>query len=148
MPTSRFCKLTGVPERSYRRWQAKARADRPPKGPWPQPARDAARPLATKHALAHPAWGHRKIWAMTRHDGHRVSQATVLRLLRDDGLILPSEYQKQRRELGPPVMAQELRERLGAHDASKQRPPHVCMGEGGGGLWSLRCKSKGGGICG
>ncbi|HAM13950.1 MAG TPA: transposase, partial [Microbacterium sp.] len=99
MPTSRFCKLTGVPERSYRRWQAKARADRPPKGPWPQPARDAARPLATKHALAHPAWGHRKIWAMTRHDGHRVSQATVLRLLRDDGLILPSEYQKQRREL-------------------------------------------------
>ncbi len=88
MPTSRFCKLTGVPERSYRRWQAKARADRPPKGPWPQPARDAARPLATKHALAHPAWGHRKIWAMTRHDGHRVSQATVLRLLRDDGLIL------------------------------------------------------------
>ncbi|MEY9260074.1 hypothetical protein ABH903_003112 [Brevibacterium epidermidis] len=33
------------------------------------------------------------------HEGHRVSQATVLRLLRDDGLILPSEYQKQRREL-------------------------------------------------
>ncbi|WP_297103886.1 hypothetical protein [Tessaracoccus sp.] len=28
-----------------------------------------------------------------------MSQATVLRLLRDDGLILPSEYQKQRREL-------------------------------------------------
>lgn len=43
-----------------------------------------------KHALAKPAWGHRKIWAMTRHDGHKVSQATVLRLLRDDGLILPS----------------------------------------------------------
>ena len=36
---------------------------------------------------------------MTHHDGHKVSQATVLRLLRDDGLILPSEYQKQRREL-------------------------------------------------
>lgn len=99
MPTARFCKLTGVPERSYRRWQAKAKQDRPPKGPWPQPARDAARGLAVKHALAHPAWGHRKIWAMTRHDGHRVSQATVLRLLRVDGLILPSEYQKQRREL-------------------------------------------------
>nr|WP_246171931.1 hypothetical protein [Microbacterium oryzae] len=36
---------------------------------------------------------------MTRHDGHRVSQATVLRLLRDDGLILPSEYQ----EAAPPA---------------------------------------------
>lgn len=68
-------------------------------GLWPQPARDAARDLVTKHALATPAWGHRKIWALTRHDGHRVSQATVLRLLRDDGLILPSGYQKQRREL-------------------------------------------------
>jgi transposase InsO family protein len=36
---------------------------------------------------------------MTRHDSHTALQATVLRLLRDDGLILPSEYQKQRREL-------------------------------------------------
>ncbi|MDO5678584.1 MAG: hypothetical protein Q4G35_13900, partial [Propionibacteriaceae bacterium] len=36
---------------------------------------------------------------MTRHDGHKVSQATVLRLLRDEGLLLASEYQKQRREL-------------------------------------------------
>lgn len=36
---------------------------------------------------------------MTRHDGHRVSQATVLRLLRDEGLILPAHYQKERRAL-------------------------------------------------
>ena len=79
MPTARFCTLIGVPERTYRRWQAKAKRDRPPKGPWPQPARDAARELATGHALDHPAWGHRKVWAMIRHDGHRVSQATVLR---------------------------------------------------------------------
>ena len=99
MPTSRWCERFGVPERTWRRWQANARQDRPPKGPWPQPARDAARPLVTKHALAKPEWGHRKIWAMTRHDGHKVSQATVLRILRDDGLILPSEYQKQRRDL-------------------------------------------------
>ena len=99
MPTARFCKLIGVPERTYRRWQAKAKTAQPAKGPWPQPARDAARELATTHALNHPAWGHRKVWAMVRHDGHRVSQATVLRLLRDDGLILPSQYQKQRRQL-------------------------------------------------
>lgn len=36
---------------------------------------------------------------MTRHDGHRVSQATVLRLLRDEGLILPAGYQRERRKL-------------------------------------------------
>jgi hypothetical protein len=53
-------------------------------GPLAAAAREAARPLAIKHALAHPAWGHRKIWAMVRHDAHVVSEATVLRLLRDD----------------------------------------------------------------
>lgn len=99
MSTSRFCKMVDMPERTWRRWQAHAKADRPPKGPWPQPGRAAARDVVTKHALAHPAWGHRRIWAMVRHDGHRVSQATVLRILRDEGLILPAEYQKQRRQL-------------------------------------------------
>ena len=36
---------------------------------------------------------------MVRHDGHRVSQATVSRLLRDDGLILEADYQRERRRL-------------------------------------------------
>ncbi|MFC6148867.1 MULTISPECIES: hypothetical protein [Mumia] len=34
---------------------------------------------------------------MVRHDGHVVSMATVLRLLRDEGLILPAVYQRGRR---------------------------------------------------
>ena len=55
--------------------------------------------LAVKHAVAHPAWGHRKVWAMVRHDGHVVSEATVLRLLRDQSLILPAHYQRERRQL-------------------------------------------------
>ena len=99
MSTARFVRLIDMPERTWRRWQAKARRGRGPKGPWPQPARDAARDLVVGHALARPAWGHRKIWALARHDGHMVSQATVLRLLRDEGLLLASEYQKQRREM-------------------------------------------------
>jgi len=100
MSTARFCELFDMPERTWRRWQAKARSTgEHGKGPWPRPAREAARPLAVKHALAHPAWGHRKVWAMTRHDGHVVSQATVLRLLRDEALILPAAYQKERRDL-------------------------------------------------
>jgi putative transposase len=55
--------------------------------------------LAVKHATAHPAWGHRKVWATTRHDGHRVSHATVLQLLRDEGPILPARYLRERRNL-------------------------------------------------
>lgn len=99
MSTARFCRLIDMPERTWRRWQAKAKAGSRPKGPWPQPARRAAADLARRHALEHPAWGHRKVWAMVRHDGHVVSEASVLRLLRDDGLILAASYQRERRQL-------------------------------------------------
>ena len=99
MSTTRFCQLIDMPERTWRRWQAKTRAGAQAKGPWPQPVRAAALALTRKHALAHPVWGHRKVWAMVRHDGHVVSEATVLRLLRDEGLILPAQYQRERRQL-------------------------------------------------
>lgn len=99
MPTARFCTVIGVPERTWRRHQARARAGAPVKGPWPRPARQRVRDAARRHALAHPAWGHRKVWAMCRHDGLRVSQASVLRLLRDEGLLLEATYQRERRQL-------------------------------------------------
>lgn len=98
MPTTRFCKRLGVPERTWRRWQARAGRDLQPKGPWPRPVRQTVRACARKHALAHPAWGHRKIWAMCRYDGHQASPATVLRLLRDEGLLLEANYQRERRQ--------------------------------------------------
>ena len=77
MSASRFCYLIDVPERTWSRWQAKAHAGSSAKGPWPCPLRTAAMELTLKHALGHPAWGHGKIWAMVRHDGHVVSEATV-----------------------------------------------------------------------
>ena len=36
------------------------------------------------------------VWATARHDGHRLSRASVLRLLRDEGLILPAASQGER----------------------------------------------------
>lgn len=99
MPTARFCSLIGVPERTWRRWQAKARAEQPVKGPWPQPVRDAAKPTIVKHASDHTAWGHRKIWAMTRRDGVPVSPSTVMRALRDENLLQAADYQRERRKL-------------------------------------------------
>lgn len=99
MPTSRWCQKFGVPERTWRRWQAKARCEQPPRGPWPQPVSTPIRQVVLDHALAHPAWGHRKVWAMVRHDGLLVSQSTVLRILREEGLILHAAYQAERRRL-------------------------------------------------
>ncbi|WP_420174913.1 IS3 family transposase [Luteococcus sp. OSA5] len=86
--TSRFCELLDIPERTWRRWQARARAGQPTKGPRPAPARDQHRAAVVAMASKHPAWGHRKIWAMVRHDGHLVSPSTVLRIMADEGLLL------------------------------------------------------------
>ncbi|MGW1738828.1 hypothetical protein ACWCPQ_08445 [Nocardia sp. NPDC001965] len=97
MPTARFCQVIGMPERTWRRRQARVRSGAPVKGPRPRPAREAVCGAAGRHALAHPAWGHRTVWAMCRRDGHQVSQATVLRPLRDEGLLLPAAYKRERR---------------------------------------------------
>jgi hypothetical protein len=91
--------MLGVPERGWRRRQGRARAGSQVLGPWPRPARQRVRDSALRHAAEHPAWGHRKVWAMCRYDGHRVSQASVLRLMRDEGLLVEANYQRERRQL-------------------------------------------------
>ncbi len=99
MSTTRFCQLFDMPERTWRRWQARARDGQPPKGPWPAPVAETVEPYVVKHAEAHTGWGHRKVWAMTRHDGHLVSQATVLRIMRERNLLQPIDYQRERRQV-------------------------------------------------
>jgi hypothetical protein len=73
MQTSRFTALIGVPERSWRRWQSRARAGDPPKGPWPAPVVEVIEPVAAKYATDWPAWGHRKVHALMTADGHQAS---------------------------------------------------------------------------
>jgi transposase InsO family protein len=99
MPVSRFCQLTGIPRRTYHRWQARVRAGSPPKGPWPAPVVDAVEPLVAKYAADWPAWGHRKIYGLMRADGLRLSMSSVERAMRRRGLLQPIDYQGERREL-------------------------------------------------
>jgi putative transposase len=94
---SRFAALAGIPERTYWRRLARLRAGDPGKGPWPAPRVDAVEALAAKYAAEWPAWGHRKIAAMMRADGHQVSTSTVQRALRRRGLLLPRGYRADRR---------------------------------------------------
>jgi transposase InsO family protein len=98
MPTSRYCRLIGVPERSYRRWQQRERQGRPVKGPWPSPARDQVEPAAIAYADRFPAWGHRKLAMLMRVDGHHAPDSTVLRALRRTGRVLPVDYLAERRQ--------------------------------------------------
>ncbi|MGH3341659.1 MAG: transposase [Carbonactinosporaceae bacterium] len=103
MPVSRFSALVGIPRRTYTRWLTRARAAAvtplPPKGPWPAPVVEAVEPLVEKYAQAWPAWGHRKIAALMRVDGHEVSNSTVERAMRRRNLLQPIAYQRERREL-------------------------------------------------
>jgi putative transposase len=94
---SRFAALAGIPERTYWRRLARHRAGDPVKGPWPSPKVDQVEAVAAKYAADWPAWGHRKIAAMMRVDGHQVSTSTVERALRRRGLLLPSVFRADRR---------------------------------------------------
>ena len=58
---------------------------------------DQVEAVAAKYAADWPAWGHRKIAAMMRVDGHQVSTSTVERALRRRGLLLPSGFRADRR---------------------------------------------------
>jgi putative transposase len=97
LPVSRFARLTGIPERAYRRRLARRRDGDPPNGPWPSPKVDQFEPIAAKYAEEWPAWGHRKIAAMMRADGYKVSTSTVQRALRRRGLLLPRGYRADRK---------------------------------------------------
>src|SRR4051794_1295561 len=97
MPVSRFSRLTGIPERTYRRRLARLRAGATTKGPWPAPKVDAVEAVAAKYAADWPAWGHRKIAALMRADGHAVSTSTVERALRRRNLLLPQGFRADRK---------------------------------------------------
>ena len=97
MPTARFTRLIGVPERSYRRWQQRERQGRPVKGPWPTPSADRVEPTAIAYADAYPQWGSKTIAMLMRADGHYGPDATVYRALKRNGRVLERNYQAERR---------------------------------------------------
>jgi transposase InsO family protein len=99
LSVSRFAELIGVPRRTYHYRLARHRAG-DPLGVWPAPVLERIEPTVAKYAEAWPAWGHRKVWALARADGHDVgSQASVARAMRRRGLLQPVNYQAERRQL-------------------------------------------------
>ena len=99
LSVARFCALAGIPRPTWYRQRERAFGGRQAKGPWPRPVRDRVEAVVHAYALRYPAWGHRKIWALTVADGHQVSMRTVHRILDERGLVHPRRYQAERREL-------------------------------------------------
>jgi len=96
----RFCELAGIPQSTWYRRRARAlSAEQSAKGPWPAPKRRELEAVVHFLALRYPAWGHRKIWALAVARGHEVSMSTVYRIMFERGLVHPTRYQGERREL-------------------------------------------------
>lgn len=99
LSVARFCAVARIPRPTWYRQRERALGARAAKGPWPRPARQRVEAVVHAYALKYPAWGHRKIWALTVADGRRVSMRTVHRILDERGLIHSRRYQAERREL-------------------------------------------------
>ena len=98
LSVARFCALAGIARPTWYRQRRRA-PGAPAKGPWPRPVSDRVAAVVHAYALRYPAWGHRKIWALTVADGHEVSMRTVHRILEERGLLNARRYQAERREL-------------------------------------------------
>jgi transposase InsO family protein len=98
VPVARFLLRLGIPRSTWYHWRAAHLHGRPIRH-WPAPVVDAIEQAAAEQAHRWSAWGHRKIWAMLRADGVRVSRSSVLRALARRDLLLPVRYQAERRQL-------------------------------------------------
>ncbi len=98
IPVRRFVVRLGIPVSTWYHWRAASLRGRPVRR-WPAPVVDAIEEQAAEQAHRWSAWGHRKIWAMLRADGVRVSRSSVLRALARRQLLLPVRYQAERRQL-------------------------------------------------
>jgi putative transposase len=98
LSTAGFCRLLGIPQRTYRRWQQRERAGRPTKGPWPTPAADRIEAIAVEYADRYPQWGTRTIATLLRIDGFDAPDSTTYRALKRAGRVLEVTYQADRRQ--------------------------------------------------
>ena len=107
-PTRQVLRELGIPKSTYYRWRAGTRSPgRPARGPtWNRLTEDERRRVLAV-AQASPAWSSRQVAAwITDYDDFSVSESTVFRILKGEGLV-------RRLELPQPA-AREYRHKTGA----------------------------------
>lgn len=132
--TARFCQLFDMPEWAWHRWQVKGAHWGTWQGSLATTGSAGCQGVSPEAcAGSSGVGGHRKIWAIVRHDGHVFSEASVLRILREEGLILLVEY--QRRGVGSLSNARSRslpspaeRTRSGDWTSARSRPPSAGPG--------------------
>jgi transposase InsO family protein len=121
-----FCQRLGIPRANWYRWKLAASSV---KGPWPTPAQDAVEADAKALAATWEAWGHRKLAELKRVgigdvEPGAVSDSTMYRALRRNGLCLPVGYTGEVRQLATArretfIVAPTRRNRLWQADFSE-----------------------------
>jgi putative transposase len=96
MATARLLRRLGIPSSTWYYRRSCELAGRPARR-WPTPVLDAIEEPAAELCERYSAWGHRKIWAMLRADGVKVSASSVARAMKRRDLLLPIRYQRERR---------------------------------------------------
>ncbi len=96
-----FCAQLGIPRPTWYRWKT---AGSSVKGPWPTPAQDAVEADAKALAATWDAWGHRKLAELKRVgiddvEPGPVTDSTMYRTLKRNGLCLPTGYTGEVRQL-------------------------------------------------
>jgi hypothetical protein len=96
-----FCRQLGIPRATWYRWRA---ATSTTKGPWPTPAQDSVEADAKTLAGDWGGWGHRKLAELKRVgigdiEADAVSDSTMMRVLRRNGLLLAATYTSEVRQL-------------------------------------------------
>ncbi len=93
LPTRQVLRDLGVPKSSYYRWRARSRSPNRPRMsigrrvPWNRLTGDEERTVL-RVARASPEWSSRQIAAwITDHQDFSVSEATVFRILKREGLV-------------------------------------------------------------
>ena len=111
-----------------------------------KPPQDALRLRLRELALARPRWGYRRLTVLLQREGWKVNHKRVLRLYREEGLLIRTKRRKKRASearlpvpipglptrasWAAPVMPPRLRDAPHTHPRTRRHRPESCLTTG------------------
>jgi putative transposase len=97
-PVTTITEALGISRSTYYRKKKRYERGEPTRRPHPTPKQDQIRDEVRRLCRTYPKYGYRRIWANLRHKmGVEVSEMTVYRVMRDEGLLQEvSRYEAKR----------------------------------------------------
>jgi len=103
-----FLRLSGMSKSTYYRRRRQPKAGQSSSTFRPRPKQEAIREHAREVALAFPTYGYRKVWVELIRRGMVATESTVYRVLKQEGLLLPTKRRPKAKNQGPKPPKPEL----------------------------------------